>query len=493
MANPESSLPGLTPAHIEVRYGDSLLVPAPLIAYSQSVERNDANDRESVLETRVLTGVILTDELGYQFVSDKQKELEEAFSQDNLELTIRASAAHPSLASGTYIVSGIFPRVNSIEVAEDVQFNRLDYTISLENTVLASGVTGAVESFEDSWEFTESADNGIIEISHSVSAQGLNTASGSVSNALENARSRVNDVLGLSAAPESFPFYAQPESGVGVGFWELNTSRSESIDVANSSISVTEEFVLVSGVQPYYDERTATFSVSEDGVKTVAINGTVQGLGRTNDGPQEAAGRTGGGTGFQNPVDAFNNNIRPALFADASGIYERYEGTGTLSDNVQSLSVVQNLGNGSIGYSVSFTDDPAANLPSGIVDASCSIQINSPVQVVAEQTVPFRALGAIFQRICTTTPGSYQIQCAATAENTGDSVADTNRAIDYVEGEVARLQPDVNDYVDIYFASKNQTTNDVDRSVTVSASWTFSEDLSTVPEASGIITFDRVT
>lgn len=492
MANPQSSLPGLTPAHLEVRYGDSLLVPSPLISYSQAITRSESEVRESSEETRVLTGVILTDELGYHLVADKQRELESAFSSDNLELTIRASASHPCLASGTYIVSGIFPRVDSIEIREDVQFNRLDYTVTLANTTAVSGLSGIVTDFTNTWEYVENDSACTVEISHAITAQGINT-SPSGDNALQNARDRVNQFIGLNNAPSDYPFFVQPASGSDVGFWELTTNRSESIDVVNGAISISEQFILVSGIQPYYDERTAVFTLDSAGIATVTINGTINGLGRTNDGASSAAGRSDGGTGFIHALSGLENNIRPNFYSDAISIYNTYNGTSILVDNVQSLSLTQNPCNGTIGYSVSFTDDPSADLPSGIVEKSCSVQINEPVVVVAEQTAPFRALGSIFQRVCTTSPGSFQIQISARAEDTGDRVVDTNRAIEFAESEVARLQPNPADYNDIYLSSRNKTINDVARSITVSVVWTFAQDIATVPGDTDTISLGRIS
>ncbi len=45
MANPASSLPGLSPSFIEVSYGGQVLTPSPLIAHSVQIERDDAYKR----------------------------------------------------------------------------------------------------------------------------------------------------------------------------------------------------------------------------------------------------------------------------------------------------------------------------------------------------------------------------------------------------------------------------------------------------------------
>jgi hypothetical protein len=214
MANPESTLPGLNPSFLEVSYGGSVLLPSPLIAHSVQIERDDSDNREVIRTTRTLTGQILTSGLGYHFVRKKQEELETAFAVDNLEFKIIATADHPCLLPGTPIESGIFPLVQSIDIQEDVQFNRLDYTIVLEDATAPSGVSGLVTDLTNTWQYTENDTECLVDITHTVSAQGVNTAvSGQPSNALVNATARVSQLLGLSAAPQGFPNYVEPASG----------------------------------------------------------------------------------------------------------------------------------------------------------------------------------------------------------------------------------------------------------------------------------------
>jgi hypothetical protein len=488
-----STIVGLNPGYIELRYGEVLLVPAPLIAYQQSVSRNEAKTREEVVETRTLRGSILVSG-GYHNVSFKQEELESAFSVDGREFSIQASADNPCLASGTYIVSGIFPRVLSIDIEEDIHFNKLDYTIVLENDVSISGLDGTVSDFSNVWDFSENSDECSVDITHNLSAQGVDTSvSGQPSNALANAKLRVLQFVGLENAPSGFPVYVQPVSGAGVGFYAISTSRAETANIEDGEFSVSEQFKLVSGIQPYIDQRSAQYQTDEEGVTTIVLNGTVHGLGRTNNGAAEAPGRSSGGTGFANALSGFNNNIRPDFFLDASAIYTRFLGSGTLSSTIQGLSITQNPCNGTITYSATFTDDPSEILPSGILERTCSVQITDPVRTLAIQTSPFRALGAIMQAICTTDPGSYQVQCTVRATNTGNSVIDTNRAIEYAEQELNRLAPNPADYNDIRLTSRNRTMDDVNRSITVSWAWTFTQDLATVPGDTASVVLGRLS
>lgn len=202
MANPESSLPGLNPSYLEVSYGGSILRPSPLIQHSVQIERDDAGERELVRTTRTLTGQILTSGLSYHFVRQKQRELEAAFATDALEFKILATSSHPCLVAGTPIESGIYPNILSIDIREDIQFNRLDYSIVLETTEAPSGVSGVVQNLSNTWQYSENEQECLVDISHTVSAQGINTSiSGMPSNAIDNAILRVKSLVGLEHAP----------------------------------------------------------------------------------------------------------------------------------------------------------------------------------------------------------------------------------------------------------------------------------------------------
>ena len=495
MANPESSLPGLNPSFLEVSYGGSVLLPSPLITHSVEIERDDAGERELIRTTRTLTGQILTSGLGYHFVRQKQRELELAFAVDRLEFKILATADHPCLVAGTPIESGVFPNVLSIDIQEDVQYNRLDYTIVLEDTTAPSGVSGVVQNFTNSWTFSENEDQCLVDITHSISAQGLNTAvSGQASNALDNAVTRVKSLLGLQHAPSGFPCHVQPGSGSDVRFYEVTTTREESVDTEDATFSVTETFKLLSGLQPFNDERNSQFQIDAEGISTISLNGTVRGMGRSNDGPFAGNQQTGGGTAFINAQSGFNTLVRPNWINDALTVYDRYGGSGTLAiGNPQAISITETPCNGQIAYSVTYTDDPSENLPSGIQDLSCTVQRTDPVVQNAEITVPFRALGPVFQRLCTTTAGSYSVQCNVVATNTGQEVVDTNRAIEVAEQEIIKLQPNPADYTDLRLTGRNQTVDRIGRSINVTYSWTFSQSIDTVPSDTGPITLGRIS
>lgn len=494
MADPRSTMTPLSLPHLEMFYGSSQLVPVPLIAHSINVERDENGDRQNIITTRTLTGEILTSGMGYEFVRAKQTELQNTFSQDNLEFKIQASAYHPRLPSGTLIEANVFPKVVSLDIREDIQVMRLSYVVVLETETFTASNSG-IQNLSNTWQYTENENECSVDITHSVSAQGVNTSiSGLPSNALTNAVDKVRSLLGLAHAPSGFPYYVQPGSGVDNTFWELTTSRDESISIEDATYAVTESFKLVSGLLPYIDERTSQFQLDAENVATVTLQGTVRGLGRTNDGGRNIIGQQRDGTGFLNALSGFNNNLRPVWGSDANIVYSRFGGSGTLAvNNPQSISIGQNICNGTITYSVTYTDDPSENLPSGIEEMSFTVQRNDPVVRNAIIAVPFNALGPVFQRLCSTSEGTYTIQGTVRATSISDEVVETNRAIEVAETEVIRLQPNPPDFIKLRLTGRNQTVDRINRSVTVSITYTFSQSISTVPGDESPIALWRVS
>lgn len=495
MADPRSTLPGLNPSFIEVSYGGQILTPSPLINHSVQIERDDSDDREVIRTTRTLTGTILSSGIGYHFVRGLQRELEDAFAVDNLEFKIIATADNPTLVGGTPIESGVFPLVQSIDIQEDTQFNRLDYTIVLEDATAPSGVSDLVTDLTNTWQYTENDTECLIDITHTVSAQGVNTAvSGQPSNALSNATARVSQLLGLAAAPQGFPNYVEPASGSNVRFYEITTSREETVDVEDGTYGVSENFKLISGLLPFIDERTAQFQIDDANVTTITLQGTVHGMGRTNDGAPAGSSRSSGGTGFVNALSGFNSLVRPEWTSDALSVYDRYDGSGVLViGRPQAISISQTPCAGTVGYSVTYTDNPTENLPSGIQELSCTVQRNDPVVSNAIIGVPFSALGPVFQRLCTTSEGSFTIQCNVVAINTGAGVVNTNRAIEVAEQSIISLQPNPADYIQLKLTGRNQTVDRINRSINVTYTWTFSQSIDTVPSDTAPITLGRVS
>ena len=121
------------------------------------------------------------------------------------------------------------------------------------------------------------------------------------------------------------------------------------------------------------------------------------------------------------------------------------------------------------------------------------MQRTDPIVPNAIIGVPFNALGPVFQRLCTTSEGSYGIQCNVVAINTGERVIDTNRAIEVAEQEIIRLQAVPADFIQLKLTGRSQTVDDINRSINVTYTWTFSQAVDTVPSDTGPISLGRIS
>jgi hypothetical protein len=238
----------------------------------------------------------------------------------------------------------------------------------------------------------------------------------------------------------------------------------------------------------FYNQRTEAFEEDSNGIATVTIAGTVQGLGRT-----LTAGLGGGAPGFTRAVSGFLNVIKPQLPWDASGVYARYKvgsSSGLALFNPTSFSVTQNACRGTVDFSITYTDDPSANLPSGIVSSSCTVSIVEGIRLYASHAIPFRRLGNIIQDIRTTTEGSISLQCDAQAKNTGDSRVDTNRAIAFVQDELNRLKEihaNAANFVTLRISNLSQQFSQTELTSQATLEFAFTIDLANAPSISSDI------
>jgi hypothetical protein len=464
----------------KVIYGGVQLVPAPLIEWGTEIN-HDSNTkvRSIVRRTIKLTGTSLIVPNGsYEQMQVMRESIEAMFATDALEFQVLAGAGNSTLAENDPIVSGLYPMVENINFDSDVQFNRLDYTVDL--LVESNSVSGQlVTDLSDTWDLSENANGAYLEVSHSVSAKGINTlASGT--NAIHNARDTVYPLLGLSNLPYYLPYYTEPNASGGqtVGIYEVSLQRTENADTLGGSYAVTEKFIIASGTDTYTHERTSSYEENENGIINIGMNGNIQGLGRTNL-------NTDGGIGYERALAGFG--VVRALFAsDASGVYSEFqEGAGTLyTFNPVTLSITKNKYNGTVQYNVSYSDDPKDNLPSGIVEATSSIQRNEAARLYASHPIPFRRLGNIVQDIKTTTEGQVVISASAKAENTGDASSDVNRAIAYIQDEVNRLRPNPVSFQSLRLGGGPSVTySDKELTAQVSVIYAFVVDLSSVNSA----------
>lgn len=478
-------------ASVEVYYGEQRLYPAPLISFARSTNRNDTDAAISTEDTWTLNGVYLNDPSGtYVEVVQGMDDLRAIFASDNLELTIRAGSAIGRVPSGTLLVSGVFPYVNSIGIPQRTdQFHRFDYEVQLTDKSPVTGQSG-IENSSNRWHFSEEAQGTITKLTHNASAVGINTAvSGASSNALDNAKSFVDGTLGTANIPAGFPSYVFPGDvdGDNSTVFEFQRSRTEEIDVETGSYAVTEIFVYVSGAVPYSDSRNYQYNRDKAGVSTINIQGTVEGYPRS-DNTDEPYGA------FYNAQSGFTANIEPYIATEAAEVFSRWGGSGTLyTDNPISKGFTENRFLGTLGYSIQFTNDPKENLPSGIVEQSITVKRDESIRMFVNHTIPQRRLGNIFQDIATGTIGAITITASAKAENTGDAVADTNRALSHIQDLINQNRPSSADFLQLKITGQTQTPDKLNLTANAVVAYEFSVDLSTVPSADSDITLRPVT
>lgn len=490
--NVESEIPRPPQSPVEVYYNNCKLVPAPLINWSVESEFDSAGTRTSNRNHLTLTGTVLIVPSGsYELMFEKQTELRTAFSEDNKDFLILAGPGNVTLPQGSIISSGLTPKVLTVDVAADTQFQRIDYTIELEDLVIASGVSGITSSLTDQWSFKENNESCTVDITHQINAEGPEGEPDKFLQAFRAVRARI----GIDKLPIEIPYFVEPNgSGLyslihpanpsGGPIFEVSVQREEVADVFNGTYSVTEVFTIVSGVPFYFSQRTESFEEDQNGIATVTLAGTVQGLGRTIT-PLHGIG----GLGFERACSGFLGHIKPQLKWDASGVYEKYKegsnGSGLAIYNPTAFTVTQNACRGTVDFSITFTDNPSAKLPSGIVSTSSNISITEGIRLFVSHPIPFRGLGNIIQDIATTTEGTISIQCQAQAKNTGSQQNDTNRAIQFVQDELNRLKAihgNPANYVTVRIGQLSSQFSEIELTCQATLELIFTIDISTAPD-----------
>jgi hypothetical protein len=464
---------------VEFYYGGQRLYPAPLIDFARTFNRNDVDEALSYEDTYTLKGLYLNnDNMGYENVVTNMEALKSIFEQDGLELQIKAGAANATLPSGTLITSGIYPYVESIGIPEDsTQFHRFDYEVVLTSKTAATE-SGVVETSSDKWAYAEATDRLTTVVTHTVSAKGINTNTSGVSNALANAKNYVDTRLGAANAPAGYPSYVVPGDvdGDTSTIFEYQRTRTENVDVDAGSYEVSETFVYVSGTVSYSDSRTYRYDKDREGIVTIQVDGSVQGYPRTD-------GTDNPFAGFYNAQSGYDNAINPLLYTEANEVYTRYGGSGTLATGTIQYSITEDRYAGVLQYALTYTDDPNEQLPSGIVEQSIQVDRTDSIRLRQSHVIPQRRIGNIVQDIGTPTEGSIRIIASAKAENTGDEVADTNRAISHIQDLINQNRPNPNDFIQLYMGGKQQTHDKKSLSASATVTYNFIVDLGTVQEA----------
>jgi hypothetical protein len=385
--------------------------------------------------------------------------LQQALASGNQEFRI--------LFNGIPQLSGIFPKVSNVTFDEGTWTTRIDYSFTFDYE--EDFFSTSVQSFTEAWTFDEQEDRRSVTANHNVSAVGLNTNPSGANNAFANARTFVLSKTGYDNVVAGSPAFVQVSGTPTAAYEEL---RNEQVDVQGGTFAVSETFTLSSGT--FIHTRTGQFSQDDNGVGTVSINGNIRGLGR-------------GDTAYPRALSAWDDDIKPKLPADASGIYSELGGDATLfTTSFNSLSVTRNTFGGTLDYSVAYTDSPTENLPSGILDFTFAIADQEPVRLKASFSIFDRSLGNVVQDVGTSTEGTFSIQ----GNTVGKPGFPFDDLLSFVEDKVNESRPIPANYVTLRLTQKQINKDELNNTIQFNIGWTYTKELSGVEDGTTDLVID---
>lgn len=278
--------------------------------------------------------------------------------------------------------------------------------------LLNSSGTFFIEDYTEDWSLEvdeglgESADNPrSYRISHTLSATGK-TAYDFDGNMHKPAWQQAKDFVlsRLSSNPNSS--YPNIAGQLGSGTVNLvnsyggyNHVRTEQIGVANGTYSVTENWLLSSGLSFENYSMTTTTSNSTPFI-SVSIDGTIKGLSQVPPSQYGDPALSAASGAFANALSKYNAVSNSGQFGISSDIYKRANNLVAVQLNSQpvSLSLSTNEYTGDITYNVTFDNRPL-NIISGVISENIQINDTYPGDVFAVIPVLGRATGPVLQYV----------------------------------------------------------------------------------------------
>ena len=422
---------------VKMYYGNYRFLPAPLmnksVVYSHDINKN----LMSAEHTYTLTGYLLYIAGDFNETMALRQELETALASGNQQFRIDYNDIP--------IMSG-YPVVNNVNFDEGVWVDKIPYSIELYEKV-STAISSGIESYNESWNFTEDENFKTVTVEHTFSAQGVDTTDGVGDNALENAKNYVIANIGYSNAPSFLPAFCQG-SGTLIAY---GAHRTENANTSDGLYEVTEVFTLSSGA--YIHTTNSNFEYDDGGNITVTVEGNIQGLGR-------------GSVRFTNALTGWDD-IKTNIINTASGVYIRYGGKLELPTNPNSHSIAENADTGTIDYSYSYNDDIVI-LPSGITEFEITKDIVEPVSLYASHTIVNKTDGPVVQDLGTSSEGSVTVAGRA-VKKTEYPLADLK---DYISTRIEALS--TVGYGSSYRVSqKSYSIDETGNVIEFSIEWTF--------------------
>jgi len=278
--------------------------------------------------------------------------------------------------------------------------------------LLNSSGTFFIEDYGEEWGLEaddaqgESVENPrSYSISHSLNATGK-TVYDWDGNITKPAWEQARDFVHTRLAAQPSGSYPNVAGLIGSGTVNLvdsyggfNHVRTEQINVAGGTYSVSENWVLSSGTSTEnYSMTTATSN--SDPFINVSIEGAIKGLSQVP--PDQLGNRvvTAVSGAYAQALNKYNSISSSGQFGLTSDIYKRANNLVAVQLNSQpvSISIGTNQFTGDLSYSLSFNNRPT-NLISGVISESIQVNDTYPGDVFAIISVLGRKTGPILQYI----------------------------------------------------------------------------------------------
>lgn len=278
--------------------------------------------------------------------------------------------------------------------------------------LLNSSGTFFIEEYGEDWnlEADDAAGESIenprsYRISHSLNATGK-TVYDYDGNITKPAWQQARDFVHTRLAANPSGSYPNVAGVIGSGTVNLvdsyggfNHVRTEQINVANGTYSVSENWVLSSGSSTEnYSMTTATSN--SDPFINVSIDGTIKGLSKVAPDQLGDAVATATSGAYAQALNKYNAISNSGQFGLTSDIYKRANNLVAVQLNSQpvSLSIGTNQFTGDVSYNLSFNNRPT-NFVSGAIAENIQINDTYPGDVFAIINVLGRKTGPILQYI----------------------------------------------------------------------------------------------
>ena len=375
----------------------STRIDGPFPKYSISVESNftESGDFLSTKYSITVSGTLTIPTWATANITTKGQRQSVIQKEINKALAARTSSGNDDKATLTIEPYGglsnnivfINARLLSIEIPEQtdesagVQNQEYSFSFEAYDTVGYNIVSGS-----ETWDVSK--DDSIIiasisgqeytyTVSHTVEATGVGTGG---TTAYDNARTWVLARAGTSGSGD-------PSADIGAGGGTYNHLQSVNSDVQSGSYSQTDTWVRAD--EAYSSEIDISTDSGEEGITTITVNGTVQGLDSSDASSRLTNAKTG------------RDYWEERAFTLASAVYDVTG--GALQSTVISSSRGESRSGGSATFSRSFTDVVVTII--GAIAESVDVTYDNPDggnKVMAILQVMNRAAGPILQDMQTT-------------------------------------------------------------------------------------------